>query len=252
MTQQAVVGVPVDWEVQLAAGVDPVKAAGIVASQPGVVSTVPVFYGLTTGLQATAGGTTQTTGPGRVLGLPPLYSATFPGEIRYLVGARHGVLLAQQTAANLHATVGTAVRVGLPGGTSAVVRVQGIVDLPSADSLFQAVGAPPGSSLQAPPDNVVLMPAVTWRRIYRPISTSVPGAAGAHLHVNLSSDLPPDPAAALTQVLERAHNLEAKLTGGGIVGTTSAPSWMPRARTRSTPICCSFSSACRAPSWPCS
>ena len=40
----------------------------------------------------------------------------------------------------------------------AQVRVDGVVDLPSADSLFQKVGAPVGAQPQAPPDNVVLLP----------------------------------------------------------------------------------------------
>ena len=117
MTQQALVGVPVDWQVQLSPGVDPAKAQQVIAAQPGVTVTQPLFYGDATGFRATVQGTTQTTGPGKVLGLPPAYATTFPGELRYLVGGREGVLLAQQTAANLHAAIGTTVRIGLPGGT---------------------------------------------------------------------------------------------------------------------------------------
>jgi len=112
MTKEAAAGVIVDWQVQLAPGADPAAAARAIAAAPGVVASLQVGYAATTGLTASAGGTVQTTGPGQVLGLPPGYQAAFPGEIRNLVGARDGVLLAQQTAANLHATVGTLVSVG--------------------------------------------------------------------------------------------------------------------------------------------
>src|SRR6185295_6082382 len=80
------------------------------------ISRVPVAFADTTGLQAVAGGSTQQTGPGRVLGLPAGYARAFPGEIRVLAGRGTGVLLAQQTAANLHARPGGRVRIGLPGG----------------------------------------------------------------------------------------------------------------------------------------
>jgi len=110
-----------------------------------------VQFADTPGFVANTAGSVQTTGAGKVLGLPPGYVATFPGEIRFLVGARDGVLLAQQTAANLHATVGTVVSVERPGLPRVRFTVQGVVDLPAADSLFQAVGVPPGSAPQAPP-----------------------------------------------------------------------------------------------------
>jgi len=122
MTQQAVAGVPVDWQVQLTPGTDPTRAGHIVASAPGVTATVPVGYADTTGFKATVGGSQQTTGPGKVLGMPSNYAQTFPGEIRFLVGARTGALLAQQTAANLHAAIGTMVSVGRPGLAPAQVR----------------------------------------------------------------------------------------------------------------------------------
>ena len=41
-----------------------------------------------------------------VLGLPDGYRTAFPGELRTLTGADEGVLLAQQTAANLHVAPG--------------------------------------------------------------------------------------------------------------------------------------------------
>jgi len=218
MTKQAAAGVIVDWQVQLAPGSSLAPVAHVIASTPGVVKSLPVGYAPATGFTAATVGTVQTTGPGQVLGLPPGYTAAFPGEIRFLLGARSGVLLAQQTAANLHATVGTMISVGRQGLPPLHVRVQGVVDLPAADSMFQAVGVPPGAAPQAPPDNVVLLPAAQWQRAYAP-----PGGtrlAGAHIqyHVKLSPALPPDPEAAFADVMARAKNLEARLTGTGLVG----------------------------------
>src|SRR5205807_7160090 len=127
------------------------RAAGVLVSRPVGYADVP-------GFQGQSGGTVQTTGSGMALGMPTDYASTFPREIRFLVGAKSGVLIAQQTAANLHAGPGSVIRIGRPGMRAARVRVDGVIDLPQADSLFQTVGAPPGSGPTAPPDNVVLLP----------------------------------------------------------------------------------------------
>jgi putative ABC transport system permease protein len=239
MTRQAVAGVPVDWQVQLAPGASapgasapgagpasasPASVGQVIARTRGVTASLPVSYASTTGLAASTAGTTQTTGPGKVLGLPAAYAATFPGEIRYLVGAHSGVLIAQQTAANLHATVGTVVSIGRQGQQPFRARIDGVVDLPSADSLFQAVGAAPGTSLQAPPDNVVLLPQAVWQQAFGSAGSGQAAAAATYTqyHVRLSGALPPDPAAAFTDVTARAKNLEARLSGAGLVGNNIA------------------------------
>jgi putative ABC transport system permease protein len=222
MTRQAAKGVVVDWQVQLAPGADAASARRAIASAPGVARSLRVGYASTTGLTAVSGGTTQVTGPGKVLGLPPGYSAAFPGEIRYLLGAHSGVLLAQQTAANLHASVGTVVTIGRKGLPAVKVRVSGIVDLPAADSMFQAVGAPPGVSLPAPPDNVVLLPQSLWQRDFTRLGNTQPGAVYLQYHVALSPTIAPDPAAAFTDVTARAKNLEVRLAGAGAVGDNLA------------------------------
>src|SRR5260221_1331854 len=222
MTRQALAGVVVDWQVQLAPGAAAASAGRAIAGAPGVVKSLPVGYARTPVWPGTGGGGIQVTGLGKVLGLPPGYSAAFPGEIRYLVGARSGVLLAQQTAANLHASVGTVVAIGRKGLPPANVVVRGIVDLPAADSMFQAVGAPPGVSLQAPPDNVVLLPQAVWQRDFTQLGNDEPGAVYAQYDVALSPRLAPDPAAAFTDVTARAKNLEVRLAGAGAVGDNLA------------------------------
>jgi putative ABC transport system permease protein len=212
MTERAVGRVPVDWQVQAANGADPAAVLGKVRSQPGVTRALPVGFANTPGLRASSGGSTQTTGPGKVLGLPAGYSKAFPGELRLLSGTTNGALLAQQTAANLHAKPGDTVRILRPGGGSALVRVTGVVDLPAADSLFQQVGAPVGAQPQAPPDNVVLLPRPAFDSALRgaPVTTQV--------HAVLSHRLPGSPSSAFTKVSGNARNLETRLTGAGLVG----------------------------------
>lgn len=222
MTREAAAGVPVDWQVQLASGTNAGFAQRTVGRAPGVTRTEQVGYGDVTYFRSTAGGTTQTTGSGKALGIDAGYSRAFPGEIRFLLGARSGILIAQQTAANLQAGVGTIVEVGRPGLPPARVKVAGIVDLPSADSMFQTVGAPPGTGPTAPPDNVILLPSGLWHRLYDPVLAGNPSAAHLQIHADLSSVLPADPAAAFSSLVSRERNLEARLAGTGVVGDNLA------------------------------
>ncbi|MEA2381044.1 MAG: putative transport system permease protein [Solirubrobacteraceae bacterium] len=212
MTTRAIAGVPVDWQVEAQTGADPRAVVATVRKQAGVRSALPVSFASTGGFTATTNGSTQQTGPGKVLGLPSGYAATFPGELRVLAGSGTGVLLAQQTAANLHAGPGDTVTIGLGGGHTAKVKIDGVVDLPAADSLFQKVGAPPGAQLQAPPDNVILLPAAQFRAAVGsvPVVTQV--------HTRLAHNLPASPSAAFTAVTGNARNVETRLAGTGVVG----------------------------------
>ena len=244
MTAQAIRAVPVDWQVQVSPGTSATAALAIVATAPGVITSLRVGYADISGLSARNAGTVQTTGPGVVLGLPPGYANTFPGEIRPLVGSPTGVLLAQQTAANLGASAGSSITIAMPGQPKATLTVDGVVDLPAADSLFQSIGVAPGSAPTAPPDNVVLLPATMWQRLF---AGAASGTVSTQIHVQLAHDLPADPGAAFAQVIGRAKNLEAALAGGGgLWGTTLPRSWTAHAPTRSTHRSCSCSSGCRA------
>lgn len=222
MTQQASRDVSVDWQVALSPGANLSGARSKISNSSGVVSALPVAFGATTHLRASTGNSVQTTGPGKVVGLPHEYMATFPREIRPLVGRTDGVMLAQQAAANLQVGVGSTVSIGRPGTSAASVTVTGIVDLPAADSLFQVVGASPGAGPTAPPDNVVLLPLRRWHRLYDPVSAVDGTAIQDQVHVDLSSALPPDPGAAFARVTGQALNLEARLGGKGLVGNNLA------------------------------
>ncbi|MDQ2805786.1 MAG: ABC transporter permease, partial [Chloroflexota bacterium] len=218
MTARALTALPVDWQIVLLPGTDAAPVTAALGQATGYTALAPVGYADTAGFAARTGDSVQTTGPGQALGLPPGYAAQFPGQIRPLIGAPDGVVLAQQTAANLHVAPGdtiTMTRIGLP---AVVVQVAGIVDLPNADALFQAVGVPAGAAPQAPPDNVVLLPEAIWHQLFDAQAAARPDSVRRQLHVRLRHDLPADPAAAFTVVQERAHNLEARIAGSGLVG----------------------------------
>ncbi|MFF0066904.1 FtsX-like permease family protein [Streptomyces sp. NPDC005279] len=214
MTQRAVRSVAVDWQVQAQPGADPGTVMSLIRKAPGTRATLPVGYARTTGFTAQVQGSTQTTGPGMALGLPDGYRRLFPDAIRTLSGSPTGVLLAQQTASNLHAAPGSTIGIRLPGNGPRQVKVDGVVDLPQADSLFQTVGAPSQSQPTAPPDNVVLLPASRFAALTR-------GATAVTTQIHVARDdasLPSDPAAAFAAVTGAAHNLEARSAGAALVG----------------------------------
>ena len=217
MTERATSSVAVDWQVEAAPDAEPGAVDKAVLAQPGTLQALPVDFATVDAFSSITGGSEQRTGEGRVLGMPADYRFVFPDSLRTLAGKDTGVLLAQQTAANLRAGVGDTVTVTV-AGTRVDVQVDGVVDLPQADSLFQNVGAPPQSQPVAPPDNVLLMPAQTFDRLIAP-----PAATGADLlthqvHAQRSHDLPPDPSAAYAQESGSARNMEVALAGTGLVG----------------------------------
>jgi putative ABC transport system permease protein len=221
MTARALRSVTVDWQVQVQPGANWRNVLHKVTAAPNVTGAEPVQSARINGFQATIGGTTQTTGPGVVLGLPISYRSTFPGQIRTLSGATSGVLLAQQTAANLRVRPGDTVSIGRPGHRPVTVTVAGVVDLPQADTLFQKVGAPPQSQPTAPPDNVLLLPDTTFASLLG--GTSALGAAvNTQIHVARRAPAQHSPAAAYQTMVAAAHNLEAQLAGSGIVGNNVA------------------------------
>ena len=223
MTERAVRGVIVDWQV---AGAKPADLLRVLHDTPGVRHAEPVGYATTSGLTATTATTTatttQTTGPGTVLGVPAGYATAFPGSLRVLAGTDHGALVAQQTAANLHVAPGDTVLIGRAGLPPARVTVTGIVDLPQADSLFQNVGAPPSAQPVAPPDNVVLLDDTSWRKAFDPLASARPDLVHTQVHVGLDHRLPGAPTDAYTAVTAAANHFEASTAGGGVVGNNLA------------------------------
>ncbi len=237
MTRRAVGDVPIDWQIELARGANIDSVLHQLTQTVTTRANDPVGYGDVSGLTAksggnTLGGTTQTTGAGKVLGVTPTYWKDFPGLLRPMLGAAEGILIAQQTAANLHVSVGDTItisrvdsatklppRMGLPSLTA---RIDGIVDLPQADVLFQAVGVPPGAAPQAPPDNVLVVPMDVWHKWFDQQAVVRSGTVHTQLHVRLAHTLPDDPRDAYVYVEQLAHNLEARVVGSAIVANNLA------------------------------
>jgi putative ABC transport system permease protein len=218
MTQRATRSVPVDWQVEAQQSTDASTLAKTVAATAHVVASEQVQFATSSGLQSAKGGTVQTTGAGQVVGVSDSYRSTFPAEFRDLVGAGQGVLLYQQTAANLGAAPGDTITVDRAGLPPAPVRVAGVIDIPQADSLFQKVGAPIGAQPTAPPDNVVIVPTATWHALFDKVAANRPDLVHFQVHARLDHRLVGDPSAAYNQIAGQARNLEIKLSGGGLVG----------------------------------
>ncbi len=223
MTERASTGVPIDWQVEAVPGADATAIEAAIHKAAPVAALEQVFYAQTAGLQATTGGTVQTTGPGKVVGLGQSYLAAFPKEVRLLSGTLDGVLVAQQTASNLHVGPGDAVTINRVGLVPSVVTVAGVIDMPDADAFFQGVGLPPQAAPQAPPDNVLILPAAEWHRIFDPQTTLRPDTTRLQFHVRLDhASLPVRPTEAYTQVTGQGRNLEVQVTGQALVSNTLA------------------------------
>jgi putative ABC transport system permease protein len=215
---RAAADVDVDWQVEVANSTRPADVLKVLGKSPGVTRAQVVGYGDVTRYESSSGGTVQTTGTGKLIGIGPDYRKSFPAEVRNLIGAGRGVLIAQQTAANLHASPGSVVRAVLPSGKSARLHVGGVVDLPRADSFFQKVGAAAGAGPQAPPDNVLIVPMRQWQKLYDPTA----GEGVLQVHVRIPRRLPPDPAAAFARLTETRKNDEAQLAGAATIGDNLA------------------------------
>ncbi len=222
MTQRAVAGVPVDWQIQLSPGTDIRAVTTAVGQSAGYTAAQEAGYATIGGLTARTGSTLQTTGAGKVIGISPQYHQQFPAEFRLLLGSLNGVLVAQQTAANLHVTVGDSVTIQRQALPSAKVQIAGVVDLPYANSFFQAVGVPANAAPQAPPDNILLLPLDQWHRLFDPQVSMRPDSVRLQLHVRLAHTLPANPDDAYLFVQQAANSVEARIAGSGIIGDNLA------------------------------
>ncbi|MGW2354179.1 hypothetical protein [Actinacidiphila glaucinigra] len=82
-----------------------------------------IGFAPSTGLRATSGRTPQNTEPRMVPGLPDGYQRNPPTEIHSSTGSTHAMPHPQQTAANLHASVGDTITIEPPGSKPAAVTV---------------------------------------------------------------------------------------------------------------------------------
>ncbi|MHC2485348.1 ABC transporter permease [Rhizobium leguminosarum] len=223
MTARSVAQVPVDWQVQPLPGTDHSAVGAAIRSAAPVTGLQSIGYADVPGFEANTGGTVQTTGGGTVLGIGPGYFDQFPAQVRRLVGSVDGVLIAQQTAANLHVAVGDQVIIHRHQAPDISVTIVGIVDLPNADAMFQAIGVPAGAAPQAPPDNVLLLPMSQWQQVFEQQGASRSETVRTEFHVKLDHHhLPSDPLTASTWATERGHNFEARVAGTALLANNIA------------------------------
>jgi putative ABC transport system permease protein len=223
MTGRAVALVAPDWQVQLVGTTDTTGAKEWVSTTVPVTAIKQVDYADVASLSANTGGTVQSAGTGKAVGLESSYAANFPRQIRLLAGSMDGVLLAQQTAANLHAGPGDTVTIERLGQPPIDVKIDGIVEMPSADQFFQIVSSGTQGVPNAPPDNVVLLPGALWNQHFASQLESMPQTAQRQLHVSFDhANLPGDPSAALVNATGLANNLAAKLAGEGVIANNLA------------------------------
>ncbi len=223
MTRSATAHVPVDWQIELVPGADPAVVLQAVKDAAAVSTMATVAYASVDGFQAESGGTVQVTGAGKVLGVDPSYFSAFPGNLRSLAGDVSGVLAAQQTAANLHVGIGDSVIIHRPAVGDVQVKIDGVVDIPNADSLFQAIGVPPGAAPQAPPDNVLIVPLPLWHQLFDGQAAARPDSTRQQIHARLDHRvLPTDPQSAFIKVGGEGRNLELRVAGSAVVANDLA------------------------------
>jgi putative ABC transport system permease protein len=224
MTARAIAGLAIDWQILLSSRADEgaVRAAIHETDPEAVMETVA--YAEVPGFVAKTGETVQTTGVATVLGVAPDYKQTFPTEIAPMIGTDHGVLAAQQTSANLHVSIGNTVAIQRAGGLPPVnVRIDGVISLPDAESLFQKVGVPSGTGPRAPPDNVLVLPLEIWRRLFSEQTAIQPDSVRCEIHVRTARhNLPDAPEVAYAWVLRKTNHLEVSVAGRGVVADNLA------------------------------
>ena len=153
--------------------------------------------------------------PGSCSGSRTATAATFPGELRQFVGARSGVLIAQQMAANLGVGVGDRVSIGRAGHARRPVRVDGIVDFTAPQQLLLPPAAATAASQAPVPDNVLIVPAARWQTLFGDARAhAIPSSSAARCtRISTRGALPRDPSAAYTRALGLAKNLETRTAG---------------------------------------
>jgi putative ABC transport system permease protein len=114
MTGRTISGLPIDWQILLNSPADERVVRTAVHETDPEAEIETIEYAYVPSLIAKTGETVQTTGEAAVLGIDATYKKTFPTEIVPMAGTGEGVLAAQQTAANLHVSIGDMVTIQRP------------------------------------------------------------------------------------------------------------------------------------------
>ena len=219
MTGRTISGLPIDWQILLNSRADEKVVRAAVNETDSEAQMETIQYADVPGFVAKTGETVQTTGKAAVLGIDASYKKTFPTEIAPMTGADEGVL-----AANLHVSIGDTVTIQRSGGLPpADVRIDGIISLPDAGSLFQKFGDPSGTGSQGPPDNILVLPVDLWHRLFSGQTVGQPDSVRSEVHVSTARrNLPAAPEAAYGWELRQVNHLEVSIGGRGVVANNLA------------------------------
>jgi putative ABC transport system permease protein len=229
MTSAATRTVPLDWQGPVASQAQAIKVAQGVAAQPGVQQASAVATAPFAGMSHKAGTGTIDTSSGAILAVPPGYLQHLQ-TFRYLHGSLQpgGIVLDQQLAATLQATVGDYVTLTPTKGAAPLpFKVTGVVLVSAGDVLFQPLNPLLGPAPAQPPANVVVMPLDTFAKTVAPAlpttgasnaaSAAVPGTLpGTQWQVQVQVDpthLGSSPSAALKTADQTRNRIERMLPG---------------------------------------
>ena len=200
MTARALRSVAVDWQVEVQPDTAARPSWTPCAPRRTVAAALPVGFAQSTGFVAQTGASTQTTGPGNGVGHPARTTEQqFPGAIRDPCRRRHrGAARPADRRQPARRPRRHRAASGGPACAPVDVDVDGVVDLPQADSLFQNVGAPArratrrtaGQRGDPRPSPVAPACSTRWPR-------TRPDLVRTQIHAALDHTLPADPGSRL-------------------------------------------------------
>ena len=158
VTRRALANLAVDAQVELAPSSDATAAASIVQSDPAVRAVFPFDLAHFDGAASNKAGTATQTSAGVLVGIDPSYPAS-TGLFKLSSGSMEpgAVAISRDLASNLGAVPGDTITFALPGGSSAMLKVSGIVSTSGADLILGPVDAAHRAAGANPPTNVAVM-----------------------------------------------------------------------------------------------
>ena len=229
MTSSATRSVPLAWQGPVDSYQAAQRVAAGVASQPGITAALATATAPFSGAEHVAPTGTIRTGSGAILAVPNDYPARIH-TLRILQGSLKpgGVVLDQQLAATLQASIGDTVTL-TPAKASAPQRfiVSGVALVTAPDTLFAPLNPQAGPAPAQPPAEIAIMPIDTFAQRIAPAlrtltpattgSSVVPGAQDA-TQWQVQTTVDPsifhgDPSAALRQATQLRNRVERSLPG---------------------------------------
>ncbi|GAC1310232.1 MAG: hypothetical protein NVSMB19_24360 [Vulcanimicrobiaceae bacterium] len=202
-TATVIARLAIDWIVETPAG-DASRARAAIRAATAVDALETIRVARASALSVRNATGVQTTGKAVVAALPERFAAAFPGTLRVIAGDTRSVLLAQQTATNLHARPGDLLTLRFAARAPQTLRVGGIVDL--GDGAFVR----PLDVSGAASDDIVL--------VADPHGTIVPLDSAQRAIVRLTRNFAADPGSAAIDVRRRERNVSARTSGRARIG----------------------------------